>query len=246
MNILFNPHQWTGFLSRQTILMARSSRVTPSTAVASLTQTQKTIPLLAPPPPQPELSPPFKKLQTIATQMEGCERCPLCQTRKKIVMGEGNPHAELVLIGEAPGEQEDIQGRPFVGRAGHLLDRMLQAIALNRSDVYILNVIKCRPPYNRVPEKNEIMTCLPFLHQQIRAIRPKVILTLGKIASQALLQTEEKISNLRGNFYPYQGSQLLPTFHPAYLLRNPVAKKEAWMDLQKVAHFLGITIPQKK
>ena len=155
----------------------------------------------------------------------GCKRCKLCKQRKTIVVGEGNPHAELVFVGEGPGEQEDIQGRPFVGRAGQLLDKMIEAMGLKREQIYIANVVKCRPPGNRNPEPDEISSCSPFLHRQLDAIKPKIIVALGKFSAQTLLQTETRISELRGHFHPYRGTKLMPTFHPAYLLRNPPAKK---------------------
>jgi DNA polymerase len=176
----------------------------------------------------------------------GCPRCKLCQSRKNLVVGEGNPNAELVFVGEGPGEQEDLQGRPFVGKAGQLLDRMIQAMGLQREQVYICNVVKCRPPGNRNPEPDEIAACSPFLARQLDVIRPKVVVALGKFAAQTLLQTETPISKLRGNFFPYRnGAKLMPTFHPAYLLRNPESKREAWEDLQQVATELGIKIPKR-
>ncbi len=184
-------------------------------------------------------------LEILSADLQGCQRCKLCQTRKTIVIGEGNPKAEILFIGEGPGEQEDLQGRPFVGKAGQLLDRMMAAIQLDRSQVYIANVLKCRPPGNRNPEPDEIGACSPFLHRQIDAIRPKIIVALGKFAAQTLLNTEERISSLRGRFHAYRGAKLMPTFHPAYLLRNPASKKEAWIDLQLVAKEAGIEIPKR-
>jgi DNA polymerase len=161
-------------------------------------------------------------------------------------VGEGSSQAELVFVGESPGEQEDQQGRPFVGKSGQLLDRMIQAMGLQREQVYVCNVVKCRPPGNRNPEADEIAACSPFLARQLDVIRPKVVVALGKFAAQTLLQTDAPISNLRGNFFPYRnGSKLMPTFHPAYLLRNPESKREAWEDLQQVAAELGIKIPKR-
>jgi DNA polymerase len=160
-------------------------------------------------------------------------------------VGEGNPRARLVFVGEGPGEQEDLQGRPFVGNAGQLLDKMIQAIGLSRNDVYIANVVKCRPPGNRNPESDEILACSPFLHRQLDIIQPEVIVALGKFAAQTLLQTDEKITQLRGKFKTYRGTKLMPTFHPSYLLRSPSAKREAWIDLQAVAKELGIQIPKR-
>ncbi len=184
-------------------------------------------------------------LEKIASDLYGCQRCKLCCTRNSIVIGDGHPQSSIVFIGEGPGEQEDLQGKPFVGKAGQLLDRMMAAIQLDRTQVYIANVVKCRPPGNRNPEPDEIQACSQFLNRQIDLIQPKVIVALGKFAAQTLLKTDERISNLRGKFYPYRSSKLMPTFHPAYLLRNPASKREAWSDLQQVAQELGIEIPKR-
>jgi uracil-DNA glycosylase family 4 len=210
---------WQGFLPRKTIVMARQKPIARDI--------------------------PDSQLAQISAELQGCTRCKLCENRKTVVIGEGNPQAELVFIGEGPGEQEDLQGRPFVGKAGQLLDRMIQAIGLDRSQVYIANVVKCRPPGNRNPEPDEIATCSPFLYRQLDAIQPKVVVALGKFAAQTLLNTDVRITQLRGTFQPYRGARLMPTFHPAYLLRNPDAKKEAWADLQAVARELGIQIPKR-
>lgn len=163
-----------------------------------------------------------------------CGRCKLCSHRTSVVFGAGNIEAQLMFIGEAPGRDEDLQGIPFVGEAGKLLDRMIVAMGYARSHVYIANVIKCRPPRNRDPEEDEINTCILFLHEQIRIIQPRLIVTLGRIATQALLQTTTSISKLRGRFVHYQNIPLMPTFHPAYLLRNPADKRLVWQDLQAV------------
>jgi DNA polymerase len=185
-------------------------------------------------------------LERIAADLQGCTRCKLCQGRSTIVVGEGNPTAELVFVGEGPGEQEDLQGRPFVGKAGQLLDRMIQAMGLQREQVYICNVVKCRPPGNRNPEPDEITACDPFLARQLDVIRPKIVVALGKFAAQTLLQTQTPISRLRGSFHPFRnGAKLMPTFHPAYLLRNPESKRETWADLQQVARELGLEIPKR-
>lgn len=173
-------------------------------------------------------------LEAIRKQLGDCKRCQLSQGRTNIVFGVGNPKADLVIVGEAPGRDEDAQGEPFVGRAGKLLTDIIGAIGLARTDVYICNVIKCRPPNNRPPEPVEIETCSPFMQAQIAAIAPKMICTLGKFATQTLLQTETPISALRGNFHTYLGIPLMPTYHPAYLLRNPSAKKEVWEDMKKI------------
>ena len=154
--------------------------------------------------------------------------------RKNIVFGSGNEKAEIVFVGEAPGEDEDIQGKPFVGKAGQLLTKIIEAMGLKRDDVYIANIIKCRPPNNRNPLEDEISACEPFLKEQLRIINPKIICALGTFAAQTLLKTKEKISSLRGKFYIYEGIKLMPTFHPAYLLRNPNDKKYTWEDVQKI------------
>ena len=187
--------------------------------------------------------PPDDSLDRIAQELTDCTRCKLCKSRKTIVLGEGNPSAELVFVGEGPGEQEDLQGRPFVGRSGQLLDRMIQAMGLERSSVFIANVVKCRPPNNRNPERDEIAQCGPFLRRQLEFIKPKVIIALGTFAAQTLLETTETIGRLRGRFHPYAHAKLLATFHPAYLLRNPPAKKDAWEDLKRAAQELNLTIP---
>jgi uracil-DNA glycosylase len=174
-----------------------------------------------------------------------CTRCKLHKARTKIVYGVGNPKAELVFVGEGPGHDEDIQGEPFVGRAGKLLTQMIEAMGLRRQDVYICNVVKCRPPENRLPEKDEIATCSPFLMRQLAAIQPKVICALGSCASQTLLQTTQGISRFRGEWFDFRGSQFIATYHPAYLLRNPSAKGEVWKDLQKVMAVLGLK-PKRK
>lgn len=190
--------------------------------------------------------PDAKTLGSLREGLAGCALCKLCKTRTNIVFGDGNERAKLMFVGEAPGENEDLQGRPFVGRAGQLLEKMIEAMGLSRSDVYIANVVKCRPPENRNPEHDEIESCEPFLHRQIDLIRPDVVVALGKFAAQTLLRTEIPISQLRGQFHEYRGIALMPTFHPAYLLRNPPSKKEAWEDLKQVAARLGIEIPAAK
>ena len=168
-----------------------------------------------------------------------CSRCKLHTLgRRQVVFGVGNPDADLMFVGEAPGADEDIQGIPFVGRAGQLLTKIIEAIGLSRDDVYIANVIKCRPPENRNPEQDEVETCEPFLFQQIDIIKPKVIVALGTFAARALLRTLDPISRLRGRVYEYRGAKLIPTFHPAYLLRNPASKREVWEDMKRVRALL--------
>ena len=178
-------------------------------------------------------------LVAVRTEIGDCTRCKLhAQGRKQIVFGVGNPEADLMFVGEAPGGDEDIQGIPFVGRAGQLLTKIIEAIDLKREDVYIANVIKCRPPGNRNPEQDEVETCEPFLFQQIDIIKPKVVVALGTFAARALLRTLDPISRLRGRVYDYRGAKLIPTFHPAYLLRNPASKREVWEDMKVVRRLL--------
>jgi DNA polymerase len=168
-----------------------------------------------------------------------CTRCKLHSLgRKQVVFGVGNPDADLMFVGEAPGADEDQQGEPFVGRAGQLLTKIIEAIGLRRDQVYIANIIKCRPPGNRNPEPDEVEQCEPFLFQQVAAIKPKVIVALGKFAAQSLLRTTDPITRLRGRSFNYRGATLVPTFHPAYLLRNPSAKREVWDDMKKVRAIL--------
>ena len=184
-------------------------------------------------------------LDQIREDLGDCQRCKLDKGRKHIVFGQGNPHAELVFIGEGPGADEDEQGLPFVGRAGQLLNRMLQLVGIKREDVYICNVVKCRPPENRLPDKDEIAVCSPFLLRQLAAIQPKVICCLGACSAQTLLATNQGISRFRGEWFDFRGSKLIATYHPAYLLRNPPAKSEVWKDLQKVMAVLGLQ-PKKR
>ena len=182
-------------------------------------------------------------LERICSDLGDCTRCKLHRHRNKIVFGAGNPHAELMFVGEGPGHDEDLKGLPFVGRAGQLLTQMIEAMGLSRNDVYIANVVKCRPPENRTPEKDEVSTCMPFLLRQIGAIQPKVIVCLGSVAAQALLTTNKGISRFRGEWFDFRGSRLMATYHPAYLLRNPHAKPEVWTDLKKVMAYLGLKPP---
>lgn len=168
-----------------------------------------------------------------------CTRCKLCTLgRRQVVFGVGNPKARLMFVGEAPGEDEDKQGEPFVGRAGQLLTKIIEAIGLSRDQVYIANVIKCRPPGNRNPEPDEVATCEPYLFRQIDVIQPRAIVPLGKFAAQSLLKTTEPITRLRGREFSYRGATLIPTFHPAFLLRNPAAKRDVWEDMKKVRALL--------
>jgi DNA polymerase len=169
-----------------------------------------------------------------------CDKCRLAKTRTQVVYGVGNPSADLMFIGEAPGRDEDIQGQPFVGRAGQLLTDIIKAMKLTRDDVYIANVIKCRPPENRNPEPDELDACRPWIRRQIEIIKPKVIVTLGRFALQSLTEKSYGITSVRGQWLDYNGIKVMPTYHPAYLLRNPAAKKDVWSDMKKVMAELGI------
>ena len=197
-------------------------------------------------PPLPEGMGPEERLRAIRDSLGECTRCRLCQKRTQIVFGTGSAKARLMFIGEGPGEEEDRQGIPFVGRAGQLLtDIITRGMRLRREDVYIANVVKCRPPQNRDPEQDEIDACYPFLRAQVDAIRPDVIVTLGRPASHTLLGPGTPISRLRGRWASYDGIPVMPTFHPSYLLRNTSAKKDVWEDIQKVMLKLGIEIEKK-
>lgn len=190
------------------------------------------LPPAAPAPGVPLGMPAFTTLEEVRAHLGECTRCKLHKGRNTIVFGVGSPKADLVFVGEGPGADEDAQGIPFVGRAGQLLTRIIEAIQLRREDVYICNIIKCRPPGNRNPEPDEIAACEPFLKAQLAVIKPKLICCLGTFAAQTLLRTKEPISRLRGRFHAYEGIPLLPTFHPAYLLRNPHEKRTVWEDMK--------------
>jgi uracil-DNA glycosylase family 4 len=177
-------------------------------------------------------------LEEIRRELGECRRCKLHRTRRTLVFGEGNEKAKLMFVGEGPGYDEDVQGRPFVGKAGQLLTKIIQSIHLQREEVYITNIIKCRPPQNRNPEPDEIECCHPFLLKQISAIQPQIICALGTFAAQTLLKTDAKITALRGKFYNLGGIKLLPTYHPAYLLRNPERKREVWEDMKKISEWM--------
>jgi DNA polymerase len=202
--------------------------------------------LLATPKPESSISDPAKALRLVREDLGDCTRCRLHQQgRKQIVFGVGNPRAELMFIGEAPGADEDQQGEPFVGRAGQLLNNMIKAMGLRREDVYIANIIKCRPPGNRTPERDECETCSPFLIRQIAVIKPRVIVALGAVAAKTLLAINAPMSELRGHWYDFKGTKLAVTYHPAFLLRDPRQKKETWKDLQMVMKDLGLSVPAK-
>jgi len=184
-------------------------------------------------------------LKLIREDIGDCTRCRLHKGRNKLVFGVGNVNADIMFVGEGPGADEDAQGEPFVGRAGQLLNNMISAMGLKREDVYIANVVKCRPPGNRTPEKDECDVCSPFLMRQIEVIQPKVIVALGAVAAKNLLAINDSMANLRGRWYDFKGARLAVTYHPAYLLRDPRQKKEAWKDLQMVMKYLGLKAPAK-
>ncbi len=191
--------------------------------------------------PESGIGDPAAALRAIREDLGDCKRCPLHkQGRKQIVFGVGNPQAELMFVGEGPGADEDEQGEPFVGRAGQLLNKMIEAMGLRREQVYIANVVKCRPPGNRTPEREECETCSPFLMRQIDVIRPKAIVALGAVAAKTLLGLNDSMAHLRSHSYDFRGARLFVTYHPAYLLRDPRQKGEAWKDLQQVMKFLGL------
>ena len=210
------------------------------------------------PKPEQNVSDPIAALKLIREDLGDCTRCKLHQQgRKQIVFGVGNPHADLMFVGEGPGADEDAQGEPFVGRAGQLLNNMIKAMGLRREDIYIANVVKCRPPGNRTPERDECETCSPFLMRQIAVIKPKVVVALGAVAAKNLLAINAPMSELRGRFYDFmpsgarssdpswEGAKLAVTYHPAFLLRDPRQKGEAWKDLQMVMKYLGLQPPKK-
>ena len=210
------------------------------------------------PKPEQKITDPVAALKRIREDLGDCTRCPLHkQGRKQIVFGVGNPHADLMFVGEGPGADEDAQGEPFVGRAGQLLNNMIKAMGLNREEVYIANVVKCRPPGNRTPEREECETCSPFLMRQIAVIKPKVVVALGAVAAKNLLAMNAPMSEFRGRFYDFMpagarstepnwpGAKLAVTYHPAFLLRDPRQKGEAWKDLQMVMKYLGLKPPPR-
>ncbi len=213
-------HLWEGFLPKNAIIMAR----------------RKSLERMSPFP---------SGLEGVQRELQDCRRCKLCENRKTLVLGEGNPHSKLVFIGEGPGELEDLQGRPFLGEEGKLLDKMLEAIGLQRENVYLLDMIKCKTPESRKPEKDEIDSCSPFLFRQMDAIQPQIIVALGEFTAQFLLQSEERISQMRGKFYPFRNAKVIPFFHPKYLLKNSKAKRQAWLDLQLLARELGLELPKR-
>lgn len=211
---------------------------------------EPTAPAAVPAPPAPVAKPQTaaagETLDDIRRDLGECVRCRLGSQRTNLVFGVGNPRARLVFIGEAPGRDEDLKGEPFVGEAGQLLTKIIQAMGFARDEVYICNVLKCRPPGNRNPHHDEIVQCAPFMLRQVRAIGPEAIVALGTFAAQTLLATKEPISRLRGRFHDYHGIPLMPTFHPAFINRNPVHKREVWEDMKQVMALLGKDVPAKK
>lgn len=182
-------------------------------------------------------------LESIRAELGDCRRCPLWRTRNHIVFGEGNPRAKIMFIGEAPGAMEDRTGRPFVGKAGGLLTDIIEkGMGMKRSDVYIANILKCRPPGNRDPLPSEVEKCIGFLHEQINVVRPDIIIALGRVATQNLLETSTPISKLRGRFHDFMGIKLMPTYHPSYLLQNPSKKRDVWEDIKKVLKEMGLPV----
>ncbi len=232
--------------------------MTPRKSAAVATVAEENIFEVLTPKPEQSVADPAAALRLIREDLGDCTRCKLHkQGRKQIVFGVGNPKAELMFVGEGPGADEDAQGEPFVGRAGQLLNNMIKAMGLQRDEVYIANVVKCRPPGNRTPERDECDTCSPFLMRQIAVIRPKVVVALGAVAAKNLLAFNAPMSELRGRFYDFmpagarssdpswQGARLAVTYHPAFLLRDPRQKGEAWKDLQMVMKYLDLKPPQK-
>lgn len=186
-----------------------------------------------------------ENLEAILSDLADCRSCKLSSARNHVVFGSGNPRARLVFVGEGPGYDEDRVGEPFVGKAGQLLTKIIQAIQMTRDEVYICNIVKCRPPENRNPEADEITACLPYLKRQIQAIQPDFICALGTVAAQTLLETKTPVSRLRGRFFDLEGVRVLPTYHPAFLLRNPEKKREVWEDMQLLMKTMGIDHPKE-
>jgi uracil-DNA glycosylase len=246
--------------AEQTLISQTELReeMSPRKAAVVAKNSEENIVQVLTPRPEQAVADPIAALRLIREDLGDCTRCKLHkQGRKQIVFGVGNPHAELMFVGEGPGADEDTQGEPFVGRAGQLLNNMIKAMGLRREDVYIANVVKCRPPGNRTPERDECETCSPFLMRQIAVIKPKVIVALGAVSAKNLLAINAPMSELRGRFYDFmpsggcsdpswQGARLAVTYHPAFLLRDPRQKGEAWKDLQMVMKYLGLKPPKKE
>jgi uracil-DNA glycosylase len=229
---------WKGFdCSPETLSRIEGWSRPPAVSVETVPEMRPPAPVQAP---APSAIVPPETLARIHQDLGDCQRCKLWRQRRHIVFGKGDPRARLVFVGEGPGFDEDRQGEPFVGVAGQLLTKIIQAMGLSREQVYICNIIKCHPPANRTPEADEIVACLPFLKRQLAAVSPECICALGAVAARALLETDLPISRLRGRFHSYQGIAVMPTFHPAYLLRNPEQKRAVWEDVQQVMARLGL------
>jgi uracil-DNA glycosylase family 4 len=242
-----SPARVEGTTFREEAFAPQSKQTEPMPRAKSATVVGSAEPVLSiSPQPPPGIPDPVQALRAIREDLGDCTRCKLHQQgRKQIVFGVGNPRADLMFIGEAPGADEDIQGEPFVGRAGQLLTNMIKAMGLTREDVYIANIIKCRPPGNRTPERDECETCSPFLMRQIGVVKPRVIVALGAVAAKTLLAVSAPMMQLRGCWFDFKGTKLAVTYHPAFLLRDPRQKKETWKDLQMVMRELGLPLPSK-
>jgi uracil-DNA glycosylase len=242
-----SPARVEGTTFREEAFVLKSKQTEPMPRAKSATVVGSAEPVLSiSPQPAPGIQDPVQALRAIREDLGDCTRCKLHQQgRKQIVFGVGNPRADLMFIGEAPGADEDIQGEPFVGRAGQLLTNMIKAMGLTREDVYIANIIKCRPPGNRTPERDECETCSPFLMRQIGVVKPRVIVALGAVAAKTLLAVSAPMMQLRGCWFDFKGTKLAVTYHPAFLLRDPRQKKETWKDLQMVMKELGLPLPSK-
>ncbi|SRR5579883_1427877 len=241
----FYRQEITELLQPESAETSISEPMTPR-AKATLTIAPEESDMFSNPKPEANIADPAAALRVIREDIGDCTRCRLSkQGRKQIVFGVGNPKADLMFIGEAPGADEDEQGEPFVGRSGQLLTNMIKAMGITREDVYIANIIKCRPPGNRQPERDECETCSPFLMRQIAVIKPKAIVALGAVAAKTLLAINAPMSELRGRWFDFRGTKLAVTYHPAFLLRDPRQKGEAWKDLQMVMKELGMKPPAK-
>jgi uracil-DNA glycosylase family 4 len=235
----------TTFQKEPLVLKSEDTDPMPRAKVAAVVRSAEPV-LFASPQSAAGIQDQAQALRAIRQDLGDCTRCKLHQQgRKQIVFGVGNPNADLMFIGEAPGADEDMQGEPFVGRAGQLLTNMIKAMGVTREDVYIANIIKCRPPGNRTPERDECETCSPFLMRQIGAVKPKVIVALGAVAAKTLLAVSAPMMQLRGRWFDFKGTKLAVTYHPAFLLRDPRQKKETWKDLQMVMKELGLPLPSK-
>ncbi len=229
----------------ESISLETTEDMTPRKSALAIAPAEDELIAAANPKPEAGIADPVQALRVIREDIGDCIRCRLSQGRTQIVYGVGNPNADLMFIGEAPGAEEDARGEPFVGRSGQLLTNMIKAMGITREDVYIANIIKCRPPANRAPERDECEICSPFLMRQIAVIKPKVLVALGAVAAKTLLAVNAPMTELRGRWFDFRGTKLAVTYHPAFLLRDPRQKGEAWKDLQMVMKELGMTPPPK-